>query len=306
MKGTINLVKQMRTGTRLLLLTFVIVAAIVLLGARNSDTKITKVTSQLTSRSVRGIKQQYQQSKTATIFLHGYNGGAYSTNYLIHKAEQTGAAQKALVVHVYKNGVMAFKGYWQRSIKNPMVQVVFQDNHASQKAQIYWLHQVLVQLKAKYGVTGYNAVGHSLGANDIINQALKYGHDKRLPTLHKVVTIAGPFDGLTGFLNTQTEAQARQLAIKPTRFTKHFATMLKYRKNFPQHVKLLNVYGDTNTGYNNDGFVGVASARAVRYLLRGKLTQYREAFYSGADAAHCALNQNPSVAQRMIRFLWSA
>lgn len=256
MKGTITLVKRWRTVVQLLLIAFVIGVTGVLIGARNNDTKITKVTSQLRPDSARVLRNQYQQSKTATVFLHGYNGGAYSTNYLIHKAEKAGAAQKALVVHVYKNGVMAFKGYWRKSIKNPMVQVVFQDNHASQKVQIYWLHQVLVQLKSKYGVKAYNAVGHSLGANDIVNQALKYGHDQRVPTLNKIVTIGGPFDGLTGFLNTQTEAQVRRLAVKPSRFTKHFAEMLKYRHNFPNDVKLLNVYGDTNTGYNNDGFVG--------------------------------------------------
>lgn len=304
MKGTITLVKRWRTVVQLLLIAFVIGVTGVLIGARNNDTKITKVTSQLRPDSARVLRNQYQQSKTATVFLHGYNGGAYSTNYLIHKAEKAGAAQKALVVHVYKNGVMAFKGYWRKSIKNPMVQVVFQDNHASQKVQIYWLHQVLVQLKSKYGVKAYNAVGHSLGANDIVNQALKYGHDQRVPILNKIVTIGGPFDGLTGFLNTQTEAQVRRLAVKPSRFTKHFAEMLKYRHNFPNGVKLLNVYGDTNTGYNNDGFVGVASARSIRYLLRGKLAQYQEAFYSGNQAAHCALNQNPTVARKMIAFLW--
>jgi len=298
------LAKRYRTVLQFVLLAFIISAAVVLIGARRNDPKITKVTSQLTSGSDRVLSNQYQQSRTATVFLHGYNGGAYSTNYLINKAERTGAAQKALVVHVYKNGVMAFKGYWNKSLKNPMVQIVFQDSHASQKTQIYWLHQVLVQLKTKYGVTKYNAVGHSLGSNDIVNQALKYGHDKRTPTLNKMVTIAGPFDGLTGFLSTQTETELKRLAIKPVRFTKHFTEMLRYRSNFPKHVKLLNVYGDTDTGYNNDGFVGVASARSVQYLLRGKLSQYQEAFYSGSDAAHCALNQNPSVANKLITFLW--
>lgn len=291
-------------AVQFLLLAFVIGATVVLIGAGGHDTKITKVTSQLTSQSARALNDQYQESGTATVFLHGYNGGAYSTNYLINKAEQAGAAQKALVVHVYKNGVMAFKGYWQKSIKNPMVQVVFQDNHAPQKTQIYWLHQVLVQLKSKYGVKRYNAVGHSLGSNDIVNQALKYGNDRQLPTLNKIVTIGGPFNGLTGYLNSETEANVKQLAAKPVRFTRHFAEMLKYRHNFPKNVKMLNVVGDTNEGFNNDGYVSVASARSVSYLLRDKLAAYKEQFYSGADAAHCALNQNPTVARSMISFLW--
>lgn len=296
--------KRFRITLQFLLLTFVIGAAVVLIGARKSDPKITKVTSQLTPKTAVKLNGQYQQSKTATIFLHGYNGGANSTNYLIKHAEKAGAAQKALVVHVYKNGVMAFKGYWHHSLKNPMVQVVFQDNHASQKAQIYWLHQVLVQLKAKYGVDRYNAVGHSLGANDIVNQALTYGHDRKLPTLNKIVTIGGPFDGLTGYLNAETEHQVRQMAAKPARFTRHFATMLSKRQNFPKNVQMLNVIGDTNAGFNNDGYVGVASARSISYVLRHKLAKYEEQFYSGTAAAHCALNQNPQVARSMISFLW--
>ena len=296
--------KRFKTVLQFLLLAFVIGATVVLIGAGGDSTKITKVTSQLRSMPTQPISSQYQQSKTATVFLHGYNGGAYSTNYLIKKAEKAGAAQKALVVNVYKNGVMGFKGYWKQSIKNPMVQVVFQDNHATQKTQIYWLHQVLVQLKAKYGVTKYNAVGHSLGSNDIVNQALTYGHDHRLPKLRKIVTIAGPFDGLTGYLNAETERHVQTVAAKPTRFTRHFAAMLKQRANFPKHVQLLNVIGDTNSGFNNDGYVAVASARSVSYLLRDKLARYREEFYSGANAAHCALNQNPAVARSMISFLW--
>lgn len=296
--------KRVRTVIQFLLLAVVIGTTVVLLGAGGSSTKITKVTSQLSSRSAKTLSNQYQKSSTATVFLHGYSGGAYSTNYLINQAEKAGAAQKALVVHVYKNGVMAFKGYWQKSIKNPMVQIVFQDNHATQKTQIYWLHQVLVQLKSKYGVTKYNAVGHSLGSNDIVNQALKYGSDHKLPTLNKIVTIAGPFDGLTGYLNAETESQVKQVAAKPTRFTRHFSEMLKYRQNFPKNVQLLNVVGDTNDGYNNDGYVGVASARSVSYLLRDKLAKYQEEFYSGTNAAHCALNKNPKVARAMIGFLW--
>lgn len=298
------LVKRVRTVIQFLLLAFVIGATVVLIGAGGNNAKITKVTSQLAAQPAQTLSAQYQKSSTATVFLHGYNGGANSTNYLINKAVKAGAAQKALVVHVYKNGVMAFKGYWHASLKNPMVQVVFQDNHASQKTQIYWLHQVLVQLKSKYGVTKYNAVGHSLGSNDIVNQALKYGQDHRLPTLKKIVTIAGPFDGLTGFLSADKEQDVRQLAAKPARFTRHFAEMLKYRNNFPKQVEMLNVVGDTNQGFNNDGFVAVASARSVQYLLRGKLAKYQEEFYSGARAAHCALNQNPKVAQSMISFLW--
>ncbi|MFB9768945.1 alpha/beta hydrolase [Lactiplantibacillus modestisalitolerans] len=296
--------KRKQRGARWGLLTFVLAVAVILIGAGGSQRRLSRVTSQLTEQPVRRLSPNYHQTQTATIFLHGYNGGAYSTNYLIRRAQRAGAAQKALVVHVYKNGVMAFRGYWHRAIKNPMIQIVFEDNHASQAKQVDWLHQVLVQLKQRYGVKRYNAVGHSLGANDIVNQALKYGQDRRVPELSKIVTIAGPFDGLTGFLGAEKTATVRQLAAKPVRFTRHFATALKYRKNFPQHVQLLNVVGDTNNGYNNDGFVGVASARSVKYLLRGKLASYQEKFYQGAGAAHCALNQNPRVAKGMVRFLW--
>ena len=60
MKGTITLVKRWRTVVQLLLIAFVIGVTGVLIGARNNDTKITKVTSQLRPDSARVLKNQYQ------------------------------------------------------------------------------------------------------------------------------------------------------------------------------------------------------------------------------------------------------
>ncbi|WP_262336505.1 hypothetical protein [Lactiplantibacillus plantarum] len=50
------MMKRWRTVIQLLLIVFVIGAAVILVGARNHDTKITKVTSQLTPRSARILK----------------------------------------------------------------------------------------------------------------------------------------------------------------------------------------------------------------------------------------------------------
>ena len=52
-KGKLILMKRWRTVIQLLLIVFVTGSAVILDGARNHDTKITKVTSQLTPRSTR-------------------------------------------------------------------------------------------------------------------------------------------------------------------------------------------------------------------------------------------------------------
>lgn len=61
------------------------------------------------------------------------------------------------------------------------------------------------------------------------------------------------------------------LDVKLSCFMKYFLEMFKYCYNFLDNVKLFNVYGDINMGYNNDGFVGVVLVCLIWYLLCGKL-----------------------------------
>ena len=54
-------------------------------------------------------KEETTIGRTATLYLHGYSGGAGSTNTLIRRAEGTGAT-KVLTATVAKNGKVQWTG----------------------------------------------------------------------------------------------------------------------------------------------------------------------------------------------------
>ena len=54
-------------------------------------------------------QEQASIGKTATLYLHGYSGGAGSTNTLIRHAKQAGAT-KVLTATVSKNGKVSWLG----------------------------------------------------------------------------------------------------------------------------------------------------------------------------------------------------
>lgn len=172
-----------------------------------------------------------------TIFVHGFNGNADSTDHLIHGAQKNGWAQKMLVVKIKNDGAMDFDGELDQQVANPMVQVLFENNRAPERRQVSWMHQLLIKLRQSFGVEQYNGVGHSLGSNVLVNLAIKFGKDSRLPVLKKLVTIAGPFNGLHGFLSQDTVKDVMTKSWEPNKRTHHFKKLVRNCHLFPKGLK---------------------------------------------------------------------
>ncbi len=241
----------------------------------------------------------------ATIFVHGFNGGVSSTGHMISAAQHAGWAQQIMTATITRYGRISITGSENVHAKNPIIQVLFENNRAPEFVQINWLHSLLILLKREFNIMEYNGVGHSLGSNDLVNEALLYGDDLRVPKLKKLVTIAGPFNGLRGFLHAKPVAEILKMDHRPVHQTKHFKRMLQYRDHFPKGVQLFNVVGKVEGYFDNDCFVSVNSARSVKYLLHGVLKDYRELLVTGEDGYHCSLNHNPMVFEAMNDFLWN-
>ncbi|GEN95730.1 alpha/beta hydrolase [Pediococcus ethanolidurans] len=241
----------------------------------------------------------------ATIFVHGFNGGVDSTGHMISAAQHAGWAKQVMTATITRYGRISITGSEKMDVKNPIIQVLFENNRAPEFVQINWLHSLLILLKREFNVMEYNGVGHSLGSNDLVNEALMYGDDLRVPKLKKLVTIAGPFNGLRGFLHAKPVPALLRMDHRPTHETKHFKRMLKYREHFPKGVQLFNVVGKVEGYFDNDCFVSVNSARSVKYLLHGVLKDYRELLITGEEGYHCSLNHNPMVFNAMNDFLWN-
>ena len=96
-------------------------------------------------------QEQASIGKTATLYLHGYSGGAGSTNTLIRHAKQA-RATKVLTATVSKNGKVSWLGS-PHHVRKPIVQVVFEDNRNPDAVKwADWLATVNRQLYQRYGV----------------------------------------------------------------------------------------------------------------------------------------------------------
>ena len=142
-------------------------------------------------------QEQASIGKTATLYLHGYSGGAGSTNTLIRHAKQAGAT-KVLIATVSKNGKVSWLGT-PHHVRKPIVQVVFEDNRNPDAVKwADWLATVNRQLYQRYGVRNVNFVAHSMGNMAVMFYAIRNQDQQKLPKINAYVAIAGHFDGIIG------------------------------------------------------------------------------------------------------------
>ncbi|QFR22958.1 alpha/beta hydrolase [Schleiferilactobacillus harbinensis] len=131
---------------------------------------------------------------TPTIYIHGYSGNRYSFGHLLGRLHRAGIAQKAMVIHVKRNGQLRVQGHLLDT-KNPTIQVIFCRSRAHLATELTWLHQILVLLKHN-GVHRVNLVGHSMGAVLVMLAAMQ------LPTKDTPESIKSlPWRGRSMILN---------------------------------------------------------------------------------------------------------
>lgn len=247
-------------------------------------------------------QEQASIGKTATLYLHGYSGGAGSTNTLIRHAKQAGAT-KVLTATVSKNGKVSWLGT-PHHVRKPIVQVVFEDNRNPDAVKwADWLATVNRQLYQRYGVRNVNFVAHSMGNMAVMFYAIRNQDQQKLPKINAYVAIAGHFDGIIG-LGDQPHQIKLAANGYPSPLDENYAELARMRDRFPKGVKVLNIYGDLRDGSDSDGRVSNNSSRSLRYLVSPRAAGYREKEYSGRDAQHSALHENPKVAQAVDAFLW--
>lgn len=240
--------------------------------------------------------------QTATLYLHGYSGGAGSTNTLIRHAEQSGAT-KVLTATVAKNGKVSWQGN-ARHVSKPIVQVIFQDNVNPDYAKLAgWLTTINRELHQRYGVRQVNFVAHSMGNMAVMFYATQNSDHPKLPKMRAYVAIAGHFDGIIGMGD---EPHRIKLAPNgyPTPPDENYATLARMRDRFPKNVKVLNIYGDVDDGSDSDGRVANNSSRSLQYLVEGRAASYQEKEFVGKKAQHSALHENPQVAKAVDNFIW--
>ncbi|MTV83046.1 alpha/beta hydrolase [Lactobacillus sp. CRM56-3] len=266
------------------------------------------------------IRQNYTTSATPTIFVHGWTGDKHSEQEMVDAAQNSKVARHVMSISVTPTGIIKFKGHLTQREKNPIVEVVFKNNRAGEVQDAMWLKSIMAALRAKYHVTAYNAVGHSMGAYAWVYYNLMVGNDaKQYPELKKAVLIAGPYDGIINNhkLNQPTEFPLNKLWDdrpnanrllpngKPKIIHPEYRLLYRMRARFPKQARVLNIYGNLENGTHSDGVISIPSARSLAYLISGRVQEYRDYQVKGPNAQHSRLHQhNFFVDRALINFLW--
>ncbi|KRN28653.1 putative cell surface hydrolase (putative) [Lactobacillus selangorensis] len=235
-----------------------------------------------------------------TLFVHGLNGGPGSFDNMIAKAQWEDHAHRALVAVITPDRIQLI-GKWPKSLKRPMVQVIFKDNHANWNREGDWLDELLRELNQRYGVTSYNAIGHSRGCEAIIMAA---EHPHQVARLKRLVTIAGPFDGAIwrdhGVDATETDRNGRPNVIKP-----EYQQVIDNAQNFPKGVHVLSIAGNLDNGSHSDGVITETSALSLHYALHSRIKSDQTFIAHGANAQHSRLPRyNEVVQKKALDFVW--
>ncbi|VDG33069.1 hydrolase [Lactobacillus sp.] [Lactiplantibacillus mudanjiangensis] len=209
-----------------------------------------------------------------TVFVAGDYARAFSTNGFVHRLSSTHLMTKALVVNVAKNGHLTIK-QWAPLRRNPTIQVIFADNHHP-KRQAQQLAVVMAQLKRRYHITTYNAVGHSSGSNIIWQYLVNTAKQPQQPKIHKFVSIASTYPQVT--------SQLHQL---------------------PTKIPILNIGGQIwQTA--GDGEVSLKGVLAFSQKLRQQGWQPKTVIMHGSPftVEHSLLHINPAVDRQLVTFLY--
>jgi len=254
------------------------------------------------SQQAQKVLSPYVTSERPTFYVHGFQGSAKSTNTLIAHAEKTAHAHKVIVATVSTSGAVTLDGTWSAKTRNPIIQVVFKNNLAQYDQQSTWLTAVITAVKAQHAFKSYNIVAHSAGCVASVN-LLMTKQTSDFPKIHKLVTIAGPFDGVVG--EDDVANQNSVLADgQPKYLHAAYELLVAKRTNFPKGVQMLNIVGNLDDGSHSDSLVTNVSARSIKYLLRGRQVDYTEKDFHGKQAQHSRLHENPKVALAVDNYLW--
>ncbi|KRK40028.1 alpha/beta hydrolase [Loigolactobacillus bifermentans] len=247
------------------------------------------------------VRLSYRQ--VPTLFIHGYHGNRLSFGRQMARLQRHGWAQKQVVIRVTTQGGLQVSGTLS-GLENPMIQVLFQNNHASLTQQAHWLQQIYHYLHRRWSVDQLNIVAHSMGAVSALRSLLI----APLPTGLKInafVSLGAPYND-DEIAEDQYPIQViRLLATGPVDKAPTYRLLEQAMSQLPPQIRFLNIAGDRQDNSQSDGVVAVASVLSLRFLLQHRWQQYQETLILGRRGQHTLLHENRQVDQAVQQFLWA-
>ncbi|WP_247950858.1 alpha/beta hydrolase [Streptococcus cristatus] len=246
----------------------------------------------------------YIQSRTPTLFFHGYGSSANAEKHMVEAARQAGVTQTIVTATVDRHAQVTLKGEIPKDAINPIVMVEFEDNRNANYAQDgEYAAAVVRELQARYGFKKMNFVAHSMGNMSILFYLLEHAQNEELPQLQKQVNIANHVNGLKGMDLPANLTILDSKTGEPSAMSDSYQKLLGLREIYPQdQVDVLNIYGDFKN--QSDGSVLNVSSRSLKYLVIDNAKSYQEKRVTGPLAQHSQLHENPEVDRLLIDFLW--
>ena len=246
----------------------------------------------------------YIQSRTPTLFFHGYGSSANAEKHMAEAARKAGVTQTIITATVDRHAQVTLKGDIPKDAVNPIVMVEFADNRNANYAQDgEYASAVVRELQARYGFKKMNFVAHSMGNMSILFYLLEHAQNEELPQLQKQVNIANHVNGLEGMDLPANLTILDNHTGQPSAMSDSYQKLLGLREIYPQdQVDVLNIYGDLKN--ESDGSVLNVSSRSLKYLVIDNAKSYQEKRVTGPLAQHSQLHENPEVDRLLIDFLW--
>lgn len=252
---------------------------------------------------------KFVQSPTPTLFFHGGGSSYHAEEHMVNAAKKAGVTKSIIRADVSKKGHVRIDGAMSSKAVNPIVEVNYEDNRQLNfNKHGQWATAVVKKLQQDYNVKRINMVGHSLGNISIIYYELQNANKANMPKVNKQVDIAGHFDGLDFAQLPADVRQPQGLKLnangKPNKMNATYKQMTALRTKMPKHqTSVINIYGDI--GHGTDGTVKNVSTLSLQYLVSPWAKSYKEYKFTGKNARHSHLHNNPAVDKVLIHFLWS-
>ena len=246
--------------------------------------------------------RDYIQSRTPTLFFHGYGSSANAEKHMVEAARQAGVTQSIIIATVDSHAQVTLKGDIPKDAINPIVMVEFKDNRNPNYAQDgEYAAAVVRELQARYGFKKMNFVAHSMGNMSILFYLLEHAQNEEFPQLQKQVNIANHVNGLEGMDLPANLTILDSKTGEPSAMSDSYQKLLGLREIYPQdQVDVLN----EDFKNQSDGSVLNVSSRSLKYLVIDNAKSYQEKRVTGPLAQHSQLHENPEVDRLLIDFLW--
>ncbi len=269
MRKEITTIKNQRKVHRLKITFFILIAVIVLIGARWI------LQQSINNQELSETKVNYQS--TPTLLIPGYLANRLTFDGMIGSLAKFKLATRAAVIHISSSGNISIDQVANLKKDNPLIQVLFQNNR-SESVQYHQLAKLLKLLKQNYHIDSVDLVGHSLGGNVIFDYLTDQHLQKsEYPTTKKFVNISSTFPG--------DENQGKFL---------------------PRKLQILNISGNL-WNLKTDGVIPLKGNLQLGKIVTPFVQSYKSKVITGGlfSAYHITLHENGEVDKIISQFLFS-